>query len=466
MGGGQKRIAQAPPDAIQDKNKVQRNLSPKYAVHITHPSVSLLNSPVSSKHSQSLKGLAGRTLLNEMANENVPTSQQLFSLFSKLEGRVSAQEAELISLKTEILNLRTENANLQSIIHKNWDASTDSSPSNQPPHAVGGDSGSADTTPPPTAPSPESIDMIDNSDELAPLHEADITRSKRLSLILNTLKNLPDHVTTIILGDSNTHKVRGKDVDPRGNKVCVRSFSGLCIFAAVHALQQYDKPPFGKIRKLTWNLGVNDALHGNDQHCLEDTEKYIKLLYTESKRIFPNSQVSFILPFLGINAVTPEIRKELERQIKVQAPKMKLHYPPNMSNMMLRDGVHINSAGKQAYINFLTKRFTNNKPSTPAPAVMVTPTTQDTLPAQRGPAIQMNTSAGRVPDGFPRLSETFRMPPYNIGDPGINRPYQHSLPDFSELTRNFTDALTRTMQSWGSQQLRQQNGRLQPWHPY
>ena len=92
------------------------------------------------------------------------------------------------------------------------------------------------------SPSPTSEHMESSDrDEVSPLNEADIKRSKRLSLILNTFKNLPDHVNTVILGDSNTHSVRGKDVDRKGNKVCVRSFGGLCIYHRSRLLRSTGK---------------------------------------------------------------------------------------------------------------------------------------------------------------------------------------------------------------------------------
>ena len=79
-------------------------------------------------------------------------------------------------------------------------------------------------------------------ENFAPIHPADVARSKRLSMILNTLKNLPDHKTTLILGDSNTHGIKGDQVDPVNGTVAARSFSGLCIVAAVHALRQHKHP--------------------------------------------------------------------------------------------------------------------------------------------------------------------------------------------------------------------------------
>lgn len=283
----------------------------------------------------------------------------------------------------------------------------------------------------------------------APLHPADTTRAKRLSYILNTLKNLPDHVNTLVFGDSNTHKVRGQDVDPRENRVCVRSFSGLCIPAAAHALEQYKNPPYGKIRRVNWCLGVNDILH-HDQHCPDDVDAHIKSLYSETKRIFPHATVGFILPFVGINAMTPEHRKGLEGKLKALTPAMKLHYPPNMTNMLLRDGVHLNNAGKQAYINFLSNRFAGNKPN-PRDAPQ---NTRDTRPLQKEPRGQ-NPDPVSNGQSYRARRDAQRLPSsYRYSD-DRDQPREYSQPDFSELatvlTDQITDVLTRTMQSWGTQ---------------
>ena len=494
----------------------KRNGSPldhvsKKPHHISHDSVMrtadlCVSSPVSSKP-QTI--LTGKTL--EMGTDiPPPDSTELFRLLTALTTRVSDLESKHRTLEQlvedknkELSDVRSENASLQSQINctgatenlvvqssqssENANLQRESSAAPIPPASpmvvvshdprnaqsptvlserstVDHSGASVDASISPGG--PMLTERSSSMDGLATLHPADITRSKRLSLILNTLKNLPDHVNTVIFGDSNTHKVRGRDVDSKGNTVCVRSFSGLCVYAAAHALEKYDKPAFGKIRKVIWSLGVNDALHGNEQHCAEDAEHHTKALYQQSKRIFPNAQVGFILPFVGIKAVTADFRKELVRQLKA-IPEMKLHYPPNMVNMMLRDGVHINSEGKRVYTNFLTKRFTKNKPSASAAPSGVTPTPQDT---QRGPATQLNTSVS----GFQNQNSwgSFRLPPPavppyppNEESPAGCRPNQQSLPDFSELARGITDVVHRTMQCWSLQQLRLQNGRSPQWPP-
>lgn len=512
-----KREATSPPELSQDAKIQKHTVTDQHTSHesVLNAADLLTTTPVSRKDNPLLTGktLVNKCLEMNLHGEGSPPGQDgnyktILSLCTDLEMRVSAVESELKTVKRELhkktlelSEVRSENAALQSQISctgagessvQSSESSTEASSGAPVPVSVQSSESSEslthDSSDAPgsvqsserstVAPSGASVsassspgvpmitESSNSSEGLATLHPADIVRSQRLSLILNTLKNLPDHVNTVIFGDSNTHKIRGRDVDSKGNKVAVRSFSGLCVFAAAHALEMYDKPAFGKIRKVIWSLGANDALHGNVQHCAEDAEHHTKALYQQSKRIFPNAQIGFILPFVGIKAVTADFRKELERQLKA-TPEMKLHYPPNMVKMMLRDGVHINSEGKRAYANFLTKRFTNNKPSTSAAPSGVTPTPQDT---QRGPATQLNTSVS----GFQNQNSwgSFRLPPPavppyppNEESPAGCRPNQQSLPDFSELARGITDVVHRTMQCWSLQQLRLQNGRSPQWPP-
>lgn len=226
------------------------------------------------------------------------------------------------------------------------------------------DKDTAEAAPPPTpkqtVEAANEVDGVPVTDDFAPIHPGDVTRSKRLSLILNTLKNLPDHKKILILGDSNTHGVRGEDVDPENGTVAVRSFGGLCIVAAVHALQKY-KFSYRNIKKVVWSLGTNDALHSHE-HCSDDSHKYIKALYKESSRVFPKATVGFILPFSGISGVSEDFKNGLDRALKELCPKIKRHYPPSMRNKMSKGGVHINFSGKRTYIEFLMRQFTKCKP--------------------------------------------------------------------------------------------------------
>ena len=235
-----------------------------------------------------------------------------------------------------------------------------------------------------------------------PAHPGDVARSNRLSLILNTLKNLPDHKTTLILGDSNTHGVQGDKVDPESGTVAVRSFSGLCIVAAVLALKKY-RYSYRNIKRLAWSLGTNDALHSKD-HCSDDFEKYLKALYSESSRIFPQASISFILPFNGIPGVSGEFRKGLINALKIHCPKIWRCRPPSMVNKMKGGSVHINAEGKRAYINYLMANFTKCKPQ------------QQSHPPARPPS----HSSGRKTAGGKENLRT-RGPPRVSGPPYVDR---------------------------------------------
>ena len=198
-------------------------------------------------------------------------------------------------------------------------------------------------------------DSVHEGDGLAPLHPADLARSKRLSYILNTVKHFPHHVTTLIIGDSNLHGVNGKEVDSEGSSVNVRSVGGLCVFSAVAALRAHTHC-YRRIKQVAWSLGTNDALH-HSQHCEEDKQRYLELLYTESKRMFPAATIKFILPFPGMEKVPTSYIKELTKDVKSMCPNMKCYRPPSMRQKLCRDGVHLNRKGKDEIIKFLQKQF-------------------------------------------------------------------------------------------------------------
>ena len=63
--------------------------------------------------------------------------------------------------------------------------------------------------------------------------------AKKLSYILNALKNLPAYRSTLLIGDSNTHFANQHEIDPQRRSVAVRAVSGLCVVSAAHALGEY-----------------------------------------------------------------------------------------------------------------------------------------------------------------------------------------------------------------------------------
>lgn len=234
-------------------------------------------------------------------------------------------------------------------------------------------------------------------------------------MILNALKNLPDHKSTLILGDSNTHGIKGDQVDPVNGSVAVRSFSGLCIVAAAHALRKY-KYSYRNVKRLVWSLGTNDGLHSNE-HCHEDFETHIKALYRESSRIFPQARISFILPFTGITGVSVQFTKELVSALKIHCPKMWRCRAPSMVDRMTRGGVHINAEGKRVYTNYLMKNFTKCTPQS--------------NPQPRPPSQNRGTNAARSAYSG-RANVRARGPPRASGPPRVSQvtppPQSSSIP--------------------------------------
>ena len=193
------------------------------------------------------------------------------------------------------------------------------------------------------------------AESLAPLHPHDVTRSKKLSYVLKTLLRLPGHPDTGLFGDSHFSHMDGKEVDPDGDKVRVRAVGGLCVPAAVYAIARH-KYTHKKIKRVVWNLGTNGALH-SDQHCAADRLKYLRLLHSESVRVFPKATIYFITPFIGMAGVSSQYIDELTADIKRAAPNMVIVKPPSMLRKFSRSGVHLNNSGRDKFIRFLRSQF-------------------------------------------------------------------------------------------------------------
>ena len=165
-------------------------------------------------------------------------------------------------------------------------------------------------------------------------------------------------MTTLIVGDSNLHGFDGKEVDTEGS-VNVRSVGGLCVVAAVNALLGH-KHHYDRINQVVWSLGTNDALH-QEQHCLEERKRYLKLLYTESKRLFPQAEIKFVVPFVGMDKVPTSYIKELSRDI-TESCNIKVYRAPSMRQKLCRDGVHLNKGGRAVFMKFIRRKFAPHVP--------------------------------------------------------------------------------------------------------
>ena len=197
-------------------------------------------------------------------------------------------------------------------------------------------------------------------ESLAPLHGHDVSRANKLGYLLNSFYRLPGHPNTFLGGDSHLTHLDGKEVDPDDDQVRVRSAGGLCIPATVHALAHH-KRAYKNFKKVIWCLGTNDALHEGDQHCSEDRLKYLRLLYSESRRIFPNAKIYFVLPFIGLKGVSKPFIDALERDIKSTCPDMFVSRPPSVRNKIGQKGIHLNRSGRLSFIQFLRSTFVTRK---------------------------------------------------------------------------------------------------------
>ena len=195
---------------------------------------------------------------------------------------------------------------------------------------------------------------------LTDIHERDTGTSKKLSYILNTLKNLPENRSTLFIGDSNFHCIHG-ELDPVTKSTAVRAVSGLCVVAAADALKRYEHS-YTKFKKIVWSLGVNDYLHRQD-HCPDDWDDHLTALLCETKRVFMGAKVHFILPFRGIPKVPHVHIKYMEQTIKEIDPTVKKHLTPSLHGKVKADGIHINKEGADVLRRYLVTTFTNYRPS-------------------------------------------------------------------------------------------------------
>ena len=197
-------------------------------------------------------------------------------------------------------------------------------------------------------------------ESLAPLHEHDESRSKKLAYLLNSFYRLPGHPNTLLAGDSHLTNLDGKEVDPDDDQVRVRSAGGLCIPATVHALARHTRI-YKKFKSVIYVLGTNDSLH-SEQHCEDDRPKYLKLLYSETARIFPKAKINFVLPFIGLKGVSNTFIDALERDIKLACPDMAVFRPPSMArNKISIKGIHLNKSGRLSFIKYLRATFVVRK---------------------------------------------------------------------------------------------------------
>ena len=197
---------------------------------------------------------------------------------------------------------------------------------------------------------------------MAPPHGACIGRAKKFHYLLGTLRRGPLHPNTFVGGDSHLTGVDGKEIDSTDDQVRVRSAGGLCIIAAVLALLKFTTT-YKNFKRVVWVLGTNDATHIN-QHCVDDRVKYIRLLYKESVRIFPNAVISFIVPFSGLRGVSESFKTELIKDLKFAAPKMKVILPPSVRNKISTKGLHLNREGRGVFLSFLRSKFVQPKQRT------------------------------------------------------------------------------------------------------
>lgn len=181
---------------------------------------------------------------------------------------------------------------------------------------------------------------------------------ERFARVLERLKSLPEHVNTILLADSNGHKIKGRALDPEYGTTWVLSSGGLCLVAAVHALKQHSRV-YPNINQVNYHIGVNDELH-KTQHIHGERPKYLAALKAVTAEMFPNATMRYILPFNG-GRISRSTINSLKEDIAQNIPDCKIYHPPDMKSNFT-DGVHINGGGITKFIKFLQAYIVPRRP--------------------------------------------------------------------------------------------------------
>ena len=194
---------------------------------------------------------------------------------------------------------------------------------------------------------------------LADLHTQDQVRVQRCARVLDRLHVLPDHVNTLLLMDSNGHKIKGRQLDPVNRSTWVLSSGGLCLPAAVHALLQHGESHHN-IRKVAISIGTNDYLH-RTQHVVGERGRYLKALEEVTGKLFPNAALHFVLPVTGGNIPKSYIDR-LHNDIAANIPECAVLSPPDMRSKF-SDGVHLNQGGISRFLSFLQEYLVPRMPA-------------------------------------------------------------------------------------------------------
>ena len=201
----------------------------------------------------------------------------------------------------------------------------------------------------------------ESTHELAPLHPRETGPSNKLGYILNALQNVPNHRSTVMIGDSNFHCVNVGEIDPTNRSVAIRSVSGLCVVSASDALKKF-KYSYPKFKKVVLSIGANDFMH-RDQHCPDDWSTHLSNLISDTHRIFPQAVIHYVLPFRGLDTVPPSFIQKFEYILKTDHPQIKKHHAPSMAGKTKRDGIHLNTQGAEVLRTFLSHTFTKHRRS-------------------------------------------------------------------------------------------------------
>ena len=254
--------------------------------------------------------------------------------------------------------------------------------------------------------------ISESGDFRTKVSQSEKRRIKRFKGMLHGLRHLCDTIDTLIILDSNGRDIKGEDIDGKGDKIRVSAIGGLCVAATTSALKS-SKVKYPQIKRLVYGLGTNDHLHAHEHPG--DIEGYLKQLNTETRKVFPNAIISFILPFSAIQGLGEAYVKHLSTAIQKSGVGWKKLIPPNMAGKLVSPNkIHLGNQGKQSFRGWLQKLFSPIRPSAPV-------SVHSPLNPERNPPNSDFHPSARTYSAAVTRDTLVR------GDPPIHRAFNHEM---------------------------------------
>ena len=187
---------------------------------------------------------------------------------------------------------------------------------------------------------------------------AEDTRIHRCKGALYSLKRyMPKSVKTVFLADSNHRSIYEEQLDGVGNTVKSLAVGGLCIPAAIKAMEQSSDLSFNHVETFVIALGTNDFLHAKT-HSDIDHMQNMKELNLHARRMFPRANIKYIPPFEYIRGMGKDNVKVLTDAVKESEVGWSIIPSPGMRGKLAApEYIHLKKNCRKFYAQWLQKAF-------------------------------------------------------------------------------------------------------------